>query len=667
MTAMQDLVTDVDRVRYTEGQFLGAADFQDEQDYHRRALGRHEIGGHTWGIVVGLELVENADPADAQFVDPVLSPGLAVDGYGRQIVSFGTLPIDSALFDAFTTDGHRTVWIEYDETTSRPAGDGFADCRDGEATRTVETFKIVIDPPVTASAVIVDGVPAAPPQAPSGTPEIPADMSVPYQELPVEPPLNRWLVRLGSLHWDGTVGRFRPAAAGRLSQQRTYVGAVAASVLSPAGTLTVAPRTAFTHADAADFVTVDGRLRTQGRINAQADIWLEGSRAHFASLGVETEEDAVITLGRDTGTGAAKEQRLRLRLGDDAVSTTYLSIGTGDRVGTPVVEIHADGTLSIPTGLLDFGATDRQDINLNGVTSGLGTQAGSVFFRSASEFIWYRGGLFSGTGHDPGTDGQLQLVLDADGSFDFGDRTRQMLSLWSTGGQHQYGIGVQDSTLYFRSASDVCWFKGGSHSNMRDNSGGGALQMKLDDTAALSVTGNVVVGSNGDAQLKTRHVTGKASFSDSADNLYLNWYTGRPVVLGAPSRPSDLQVTGSLEVQSSVSTAVQSVIKVKTYPRVVANAGSTPGSWTQSYASEFDQVFEVFAALTGFSVTGNYGHSNLNGVQNVGWIPQNVWVRVTGFDTSSASGQAFCDQSNGLLDPGNQVGFTVVVLGRKWT
>jgi hypothetical protein len=596
---MQDLVTDVDRVRYTEGQFLGAADFQDEQDYHRRALGRHETGGHTWGIVVGLELVENADPADSQFVDPVLSPGLAVDGCGRQIVSFGTVSIDSALFEAFTTDGHRTVWIEYDETTSRPASDGFADCRDGEATRTVETFKIVIDPPVTANTVIVDGVPAAPPPAPSGTPEIPADTSVPYQELPVEPPLNRWLVRLGSLHWDGTVGRFRPAAAGRLSEQRTYVGTVAASVLSPADTLTIAPRTAFADVDTADFVTVEGRLRTQGRINAQADIWLEGHLAHFASPGVETEEDAVITLGRDTGTGAAKEQRLRLRLGDDAVSTTYLSIGTGDGVGTPVVEIHADGTLSIPTGLLDFGTTDRQDINLNGVTSGIGTQAGSVFFRSASEFIWYRGGLFSATGHDPGT--------------------------------------------------------------------GGALQMKLDDTAVLSVTGNVVVGSNGDAQLITRHVTGKASGSDGADSLYLNWWTGLPVVLGAPSRPSDLQVTGSLKVQSSTATAVQSVIKVKKYSQVVTNVGSAPGSWTQSYASEFDQVFEVFAALAGFSLTGEYGSSNPNRYQDIGVIPQNVWVTVTSFDAGSASGQAFCAQSDATRDGNNQTGFTVVVLGRKWT
>jgi hypothetical protein len=667
VTAIQSLVTDVERVLYSERQFLGVADFQDDQDYHRHALGRHEIGAHTWGIVTGLELVENPDPSDAQFVDPVLNPGLAVDGYGRQIVSFGALTIDAALFDAFTTDGHRSVWIQYDETTARPAGDGFADCRDGQATRTIETFEIVIDPPLSTTTVIIDGVAAAVPPAPAGTPEIAADASVPYQELPVEPPVNRWLVRLGSLRWDGTVSRFRPAASGRLDEERRYVGAVAASVLSPSATLTVAPRAAFTDVDAADFVTVDGRLRTQGRINAQADLWLEGSHAHFASPGLETEEDAVITLGRDTGAGASKEQRLRLRLGDAEVSTTYLSIGTGDPLGTAVAEFHADGRLSIPTGLLDFGTTDRQEINLNTAATGIGTQSASIYLRSASEFSWYRGGVFSATPRDPGAGGQLQLVLDADGSFDFGARTRQMLSLWSSGGQHQYGIGVQSSTLYFRTAADVCWFRGGSHSDIRGNGGGGVLGMRLDDTSTLAVTGHVIVGSNSDAQLITRHVTGKASGNDNADGLYLNWYTGRTVYVGSPGNPSQLQVSGALQVMGTASTAVQSVVKVRTYDVVTQNAGGAPGSWSVGFGGEFDRVFDVYATLSGFSLTSEYGSSTPTGFQQLGVIPQNLWVKVNGNDAGSAWGQAFCSQSDPAQDSNNQTGFTVVVIGRKWT
>jgi len=44
-----------------------------------------------------------------------------------------------------------------------------------------------------------------------------------------------------------------------------------------------------------------------------------------------------------------------------------------------------------------------------------------------------------------------------------------------------------------------------------------------------------------------------------------------------------------------------------------------------------------------------------------------VWVTVTSFDAGSASGQAFCAQSDATRDGNNQTGFTVVVLGRKWT
>ena len=43
---------EVARPTYAEGQFLSAADFVAEQEYHRRALERHETGQHTWGVVV---------------------------------------------------------------------------------------------------------------------------------------------------------------------------------------------------------------------------------------------------------------------------------------------------------------------------------------------------------------------------------------------------------------------------------------------------------------------------------------------------------------------------------------------------------------------------------------------------------------------------------------
>lgn len=71
-------------------------------------------------------------------------------------------------------------------------------------------------------------------------------------------------------------------------------------------------------------------------------------------------------------------------------------------------------------------------------------------------------------------------------SESFGSQTRQMLNLWGT----NYGIGVQNSTLYFRSASNFSWFVGGSHSNTAFDPGpGGVEAMRLTANGALSVRG----------------------------------------------------------------------------------------------------------------------------------------------------------------------------------
>ena len=47
-------ITDIERLNYYEGEFLGATDFQAEQEYHRDMRRRHNVGQHTWGIVSGL-------------------------------------------------------------------------------------------------------------------------------------------------------------------------------------------------------------------------------------------------------------------------------------------------------------------------------------------------------------------------------------------------------------------------------------------------------------------------------------------------------------------------------------------------------------------------------------------------------------------------------------
>src|SRR5262245_60894202 len=96
----------VERVRYFDGQFLRTEDFADEQDYHVSMRRRHAVAGHSWGIVRGLDLL----PGDRQVS---VAPGVAVDGYGREIVVVAPIPVPApdagVAFD---------VWVLYDRVAA---------------------------------------------------------------------------------------------------------------------------------------------------------------------------------------------------------------------------------------------------------------------------------------------------------------------------------------------------------------------------------------------------------------------------------------------------------------------------------------------------------------------------------------------------------------------
>jgi hypothetical protein len=121
---------------------------------------------------------------------------------------------------------------------------------------------------------------------------------------------------------------------------------------------------------------------------------------------------------------------------------------------------------------------------------GIGIQSGTQYFRTDGEFCWFRGGTHADGKSDPGG-GSLQMRLDDQARLHFGAAVRQMLNLWST----NYGIGVQDWTLYQRSDADFCWFRGGTHSSARSDPGiGGTLAMRLDYAGKLSVAGTLATG-----------------------------------------------------------------------------------------------------------------------------------------------------------------------------
>ncbi|MBO3461276.1 hypothetical protein G7B40_031790 [Aetokthonos hydrillicola Thurmond2011] len=69
------------------------------------------------------------------------------------------------------------------------------------------------------------------------------------------------------------------------------------------------------------------------------------------------------------------------------------------------------------------------------------------------------------------------------GNLSFGDQPRQMINLWNT----SFGIGIQNSTQYFRTSNHFAWYKGGQHIYDGLSPGGGTVQMVIND-------GNVGIG-----------------------------------------------------------------------------------------------------------------------------------------------------------------------------
>jgi len=82
------------------------------------------------------------------------------------------------------------------------------------------------------------------------------------------------------------------------------------------------------------------------------------------------------------------------------------------------------------------------------------------------------------------------LVDDTTPGLFFGVTRRQMINLWAA----EYGIGIQDFTLYQRSDNQFNWYRRGSHVNAANDPGtGGLLVMNLDSAGSLFLNSSLVV------------------------------------------------------------------------------------------------------------------------------------------------------------------------------
>jgi hypothetical protein len=200
------------RVNYFDRQHIRLSELRDEQAYHTGQRRRHNLSHHSWGIVVGLDLVTREDGQIA------VTPGLAIDGYGRELLSLDYIVLTRDEFDRRGTS-RLDVWLEYglDRTDDGPGG---APC-DASGTdaryRAVEIARIVLRP----GGALPD------PRRPV---EVPAEAFDPPQLDTPDDPLRRWPVYLGRVIMDLSSGQ--PAFVAETSD-RVYIGLMAEVIDHP--------------------------------------------------------------------------------------------------------------------------------------------------------------------------------------------------------------------------------------------------------------------------------------------------------------------------------------------------------------------------------------------------------------------------------------------------
>lgn len=164
----------------------------------------------------------------------------------------------------------------------------------------------------------------------------------------------------------------------------------------------------------------------------------------------------------------------------------------------------ANGQSSTVSGGSDNTAGDLYDT----VAGGVGNVASGKFSFAAGthamalhrgSFVWADGNG-GGVINDFASTGADQFCIRARGgvrlndltSLHFGSATRQMLNLFG----NNYGIGVQDSTLYFRSNDRFSWYRFGAHADNENNPGtAGSVLMTL-TSGGLTVNGAFVNASD---------------------------------------------------------------------------------------------------------------------------------------------------------------------------
>ncbi|MCI0584212.1 MAG: hypothetical protein L0227_15230 [Chloroflexi bacterium] len=118
------------RVRYVERMVLSAADLAADDAYRTSARRRHDLAGHDWGIVFGLALIAGDGGSTVR-----LQPGVAIDGFGREIIVADPVDVDRSWAGGQAGPGGVDVWLTWARAPIESAHSGRWDCGPGRNDR----------------------------------------------------------------------------------------------------------------------------------------------------------------------------------------------------------------------------------------------------------------------------------------------------------------------------------------------------------------------------------------------------------------------------------------------------------------------------------------------------------------------------------------------------
>ena len=357
------------RPRFYEGQYLGADDLSALVAYLRTSDARRALGGHTWGIAIGLQLTEKSAPGGSNRVEVTLQPGFGWDGYARHVLNprptrlpeelFESIPFHPVLDDVAAGGTGRLVpvWLAYDEIATGNPAPGFETCAtDDQQERITETFRFVIGQQPTSKqrGTVLVGTTAVDAAAALTTFDASAatlfDASVPHQQFPFDGKPPHWLIPAGYVRWiarDQALGYFAdrelaPAdkAADRTRAFRRYIGTVAEYIEAADGAIVLHHRgrrpddahlfsnllagTLDAKALLDDLVWVQGNLRVVGHTK------LAGGDLHFRNADGLHEGTPfyVARRGDNPASGLPGNRELRIVIGPGSQTDNRLFIGS---------------------------------------------------------------------------------------------------------------------------------------------------------------------------------------------------------------------------------------------------------------------------------------------------------------------------------------------------